>query len=90
MKFEETVLTADGVVQLFFNIIIVKDMTILMLRNQGTNKNNQRKKKNTQAANTHTHKHRLKGKNRTQPINIPHTSRKTRFQETGHPRIVTL
>ena len=25
MKFEETVLTADGVVQLFFNIIIVKD-----------------------------------------------------------------
>ena len=25
MKFEETVLTADGVVQLIFNIIIVKD-----------------------------------------------------------------
>jgi len=55
MKFEETVLTADGVVQLIFNIIIVKSMTILMLKNQGTNKNNQRKKKNTQAANTHTH-----------------------------------
>jgi hypothetical protein len=55
MKFEETVLTADGVVQLILNIIIDKSMTISMLKNQGTNKNNQRKKKITQAANTHTH-----------------------------------
>ena len=71
MKFEETVLTADGVVQLFFNIFIVKDMTILMLRNQGTNKNNQRKKKNTQAANTHTHKHRVKGKTEHSQLTFP-------------------
>jgi hypothetical protein len=46
-------------------------MTILMLKNQGTNKNNQRKKTNTQPTNTHTHKHRLKGKERTQPITFP-------------------
>ena len=63
MKFEETVLTADGVVQLFFKINFVKDqsMTKLILKNPGTNKNNQRKKQ-THRHQTHTHKHRHKGK----------------------------
>ena len=35
-----------------------------------------------------THKHRPKGKKRTKPISRPHTSGKTRFQETGDPTIV--
>ena len=46
-------------------------MTKLILKNQGTKKNNQRKKQ-THRQQTHTHKHRPKGKKRTQSISIPH------------------
>ena len=56
MKFEETVLTADGVVQLIFNIIIVKSMTILMSK-KPRHKQEQPKeeKKHTGSKHTHTH-----------------------------------
>ena len=59
-------------------------MTKLILRNPGTNKNNQRK---NQTHMQQTHKHRPKGK--TQNTVSQHSSfQKTRFQETGDPTIV--